>query len=205
MTKSERLKTERVIKKTIHITCPKIYSYEFAAAMGRAAMGAGLKSFIGYHYDGGRQPRRTAVLVGFEGDIARMELLIGSLALQLVRALDEYGRTVLARDDWATPSTKWNARRSFIMGYGTRLQDRIAATRRHAATAAGTGTELALRNKDSLIVEWIDENMRTTSARQRQRQRQYGYGAMMSGKSAADRADIGQSRFGEAARGALGQ
>jgi len=205
--KSERLRVDEIIRRTVHLNANMSYSHEFATAMAIIGDAAGLHTFItktrknektGKHATG--QQRFTAVtLVGFRPDVERAELLIESLVTQLHTAMLAYGKTL---SSWYTASQKWNARRSFIVGWGGTVADRVRSLRdvaRQDATDRGTGTELVLVTKDDMVSKWIEDNMHLGKPTCRR----YGSNAMYEGGLAGRQADIGQNRFGAAPRGAV--
>lgn len=205
--KSERLRVEEIVRRTVHLPVGMTYSYEFACAMAVVAEGMGLKAFIGKSYKnektgkhaGRSQLFSTVVLVGFRADADRAELLFDHLIIQLQTALTAFGKTL---GSWYTASQKWNQRRSFIMGWGNEVGARYASLRKVATDAtSGTGTDLVLVDKAALVDQWVNDNMTLG----RGRSRHYRSSGMEAGMDAGARADIGQNRFGASARGAVGQ
>lgn len=205
--KSERLKIEEIVRRTVHLPVGMTYSYEFACAMAVVAEGMGLKAFIGRAFTNEKTGKRagrsqlfsTVVLVGFGADADRAELLFDHLIIQLQTALATFGKTL---GSWYTASQKWNQRRSFIMGWGNEVGSRYASLRKVATDAtSGTGTDLVLVDKAAMVDQWINDNLTLGKGHSRR----YGSSGMAAGMDAGARADIGQNRFGQAARGAVGR
>lgn len=207
--KQERLRSEDIVRRVVHIATGKTYTMEYATAMALAAQGMGLRSFLTQVWENKKigkkannaQWFRAVVLVGFRSDVDRAELLIDSLTLQLTTALSAYGKTL---PTWYSASNKWNARRSFIVGWGERVSDRLTSlrdiARQDMMSTEGTGTELVLVTKDEMVAKWIEDNMKLGT---RGRARRYAYDGMTAGADAGNTADIGQQRFGATARGAI--
>ncbi|GAA2875154.1 DUF2786 domain-containing protein [Streptomyces mexicanus] len=147
----------------------------------------------------GGGPARQVHIFGHESDIQRVELLYTSLLLQmgssLARQAVPYGQGARA----------W--RRSWLLGYISRVGDRIEEAERRArvdasneTTAAGRSAALVLADRKAVV----ERNFRAAYPRIRRGRSTTmsgnGYGA---GWAAGGRADIGGRRVGRAATRSL--
>ncbi|MEU7866164.1 DUF2786 domain-containing protein [Dactylosporangium sp. NPDC049140] len=137
-----------------------------------------------------RLERRTADglrvsvhLFGFESDVAGVELLFASLLVQAARGL--------LRE--AVPDGQQAAawRRSWLVGFGSAVQQRFAAEAARAEEPPAPGTALVLADRDravDLAVEAEYPNVRAG------RRRRLSGGGFEAGSAAGRRADLGAVR-----------
>lgn len=210
--RDERLATEKVIRLDWKdVDLGKTYAYEFSHLVANVAKAHGMHGYIGksyYNLDGSvvrGAARSYPVIVGFESDVERLKMLVQSLITQCNTALTKHVKAWVAerKDSWYTPtaSDKYNQRRSFIVGYGERLEDRITEARRatvQEAEVSAPGTALVLVSKSEQVDSWVNENMTFSAGRSKR----YGYDGAAAGRRAANSADLGQQRFGTG-RGAI--
>lgn len=208
--RDERLATEKVIRLDWKdVDLGKTYAYEFSYLVANVAKAHGMHGYIGksyYNLDGSvvrGAARSYPVVVGFESDVERLKMLVQSLITQCNTALAKHMKAWVAEQYWRTPSAsdKYNQRRSFIVGYGERLEDRIAEARRatvQEAEVSAPGTALVLVSKSEQVDSWVNENMTFGTGRSKR----YGHDGTAAGRRAANSADLGQQRFG-AGRGAI--
>ncbi|WP_433216367.1 DUF2786 domain-containing protein [Dactylosporangium sp. CS-047395] len=139
-----------------------------------------------------RLERRTADglrvsvhLFGFESDVAGVELLFASLLVQAARGM--------LRE--AVPDGQQAAawRRSWLIGFGSAVQQRFAAAAAQAEEPAAPGTALVLADREravDLAVEAEYPNVRAG------RRRRLSGGGFEAGSAAGQRADLGAVRVG---------
>lgn len=150
--------------------------------------------------------RPYVMLIGFKSDIERLKLLVTSLnvqcATQATRMFRAHVETLRSKPT-AMEGYVW--RRSFRVGFasriGTRLEDIKAATVNEADKTSGGTLLPALRSRSQDVLEYTAANFRVGKASNRQKS--YDSSGASAGRAAADRADLGQSRMGTGARGAL--
>lgn len=203
----ERLKNERIVSRYVVPQAPTSYGFEFATIGARVANSLGMSGLMSKKYVGtktGRGTLRDAYLItGFESDVERAGILIDSLLRQCTVALSQW--TTEQRRDWRwgmmTGSEKFNAKRGFIQGFSERVADRLDALRKTQVNeTVGTGTDLVLVNREDRVAAHVAEMFKVGIGRARK----MGANGYQNGQAAGNRADIGQNRFGQAARGAVG-
>jgi hypothetical protein len=131
-----------------------------------------------------------ANLVGVPAEAAAVELLFTSLLLQAAQALSVAERPLGRR------AASRSFRRSFLLGYGQRIGERLQAARQQAtATAAAEhGVDLlpVLRSRQAAVAERVAELFpRVRASRGRA---SVDAGAWYAGRDAAERADVGTRR-----------
>lgn len=127
-------------------------------------------------------------LVGYKSDVESVELLFNVMQLQAMNEIQkEYDR--LFRDY----GTGWASyRRGFYQGYTVRLGERLREANRQILEDVGSGKELVLVSRQEKVDQFVDDmNIKTAKMAKRDSDI-YGY---ISGKSAADRADIGNKKI----------
>lgn len=139
-------------------------------------------------------------LIGFESDVSQCELLIASLQLQCIVALDRWWKTEGKRG-YYTAMEKFTERRSFIMSFGSGAGERIKETRRKVVaeeTAKGTGTDLVLVNRKAAVDAFMDQahpNLRSGRGVNR------GYAGSTAGRAAGRNANVGGNAVGGGRKG----
>jgi hypothetical protein len=128
-----------------------------------------------------------ANLVGVAADLDAVELLFTSLLLQVGQALRAAERAAGRR------SASRSFRRAFLLGYATRIGERLTSARDRATTAAAAeqGVDLlpVLRSRQEAVDDAFTELFpRLRSSRSRSSMDAAGYWA---GRAAADSADVG--------------
>jgi hypothetical protein len=144
--------------------------------------------------------RNTTVLIviGFEGDVARVKMLDASVQIQAHGALlkwqKEQDRSHMSGMQW------YKARREFLFGFATGLDAQLARAHDKAVREAkkavdinpeGTSSsvELVLRDKKQRVDDWVDESygkLRSVS----RRYSSGGFAARNAGHDAGRSADI---------------
>lgn len=199
----ERLKTEAIISKTIVPSAPTSYGYEFATIGCRVANALGMSGLMTKAYDSSYKARDAYIITGFQSDVDRAIILIESLLRQCVVALGSWTSEQQSGYFWSTysGSRKFNEKKGFILGFSSRVAQRLKELREaRVSETKGTGTDLVLVGREEQVVAWVQEKYKIG----RSRARRAGYDGQSAGRAAGSRADIGQSRFGQAARGSVG-
>lgn len=195
---------EKVIEKQIKYTGTYHRAlYEIGAAIARANHCRVLIS---------KQPYYTILyVIGFEGDVSKVELLNASLQIQASTAMQRFGREDRANRPWLSKMEQFKARREFLFGFGDGLYVQLSAAirrgedeaaRAEAARAnvdlktASTSTALVVRTRDEQVQDWMDT---TYGKKLRSVRSNYSYGggnARAAGQTAGRNADTGQTRIG---------
>jgi len=173
---------EQIVTAEFQLDVPKSYSHEYAMLGIRIAQILGCQGLFQRKAD-----RRVNVLVvGFASDVDRARTLYTSLALQCTLALASHSTHI---PSYYTGTEKFNAKRSFITGFGRGVEEQLMRLRQTSVASAGHGAELVLVSRQAQITNWISTNLATTAGRGRR----YGVGAALAGRAAGLRANIGQS------------
>lgn len=138
-----------------------------------------------------------AVVTGYESDLARVQLLVTSLQVFALREAQRESRA---------QGGDYYFRRSFITAFANRIGARLREQRDlnvKEASAASADLLPALVDKRKQVEEYVHDNMRVGRSRARGATKGSFAGAS-AGRSAADRADIGNTRIG-GSRGSLGR
>lgn len=180
-------KPESIIKYTFRFTGTYhralLYTFEgVAKALGLQA------SFSRYSNES------TLHIYGFESDVAQAKLLIASLQLQLVVALDSWWKTYEYKS-WLSPMEKFKARRTFMFGFGEGVESRIYASRKSAIAEAESttpGAGLMLRDRASQLEQYYKSlSVRTVKVKQEVTDAD----AYLNGYESGERADTGEKRL----------
>lgn len=136
-----------------------------------------------YQFNTGRG-RRAIMLVGYETDLMRAQLLISSLMLQAAIELDAWwngDESPKARI--RTSGKKTQARWNFTTSFASAAGDRLQAARRGAVQEAGTGTDLVLADRGVKVQAFcaeLDANSRKVSSTPQYSFSEAGYRAGLS-------------------------
>jgi uncharacterized protein DUF2786 len=166
---------------------PRKYGKEWVGMGIGVAEALGAKAF----FNGYRDRQRLGV-AAHRSDIERIIMLWKSLQVQ---ATSELARFVAGYPTWSlySPSDKYQIRRSFIVGYGREVASRLRALRREtiaeAQVSGDPGTDLAVRDRDAQVDDWVTATMKIGKARSRN----YDASGAVAGHMAGQRADIGQA------------
>ncbi|MBT2406776.1 MULTISPECIES: DUF2786 domain-containing protein [unclassified Streptomyces] len=147
----------------------------------------------------GDGPARRVHIFGYASDLERVELLYTSLLLQMNGGLN--AQTVPVRSG----ARAW--RRSWLLGFISRVGDRIEEAERGACeqasaetTATGRSAALVLADRKSVVERSYRQAYPRARSGGRTTMTGNGYGA---GWSAGSRADIGGKRIGRTGAGAI--
>lgn len=197
----DRVGTEPIVTVIVTPGCPKIYSREFSAIGVYVARSFNCMGIFD-QYATETRGFWSVDLVGFQSDVERLQVLVQSLATQAMTALAQAIKAE-RRWEWMSASEKYNFRRSFVVGFADTVSDRIDAVYRKTVEQSSTpGTDLVLVDRRKKVADWVDENMRLSMSGRGHRYTAHGADE---GSAAGARADIGQSRFGGIATGAIGR
>lgn len=139
-----------------------------------------------------KQSDITLTIVGFESDVSQLKVLLASLQLQAVVALNTWVKSVDMSD--YTAMEKFKARRTFIKSFGEGAASRIRKTRASAvkeAESSTPGTEVVLRDRATAVDEFMDANFTLGKSRGR-REKSGGYAASSAGYEAGQNANTGE-------------
>ena len=154
--------------------------------------------------------QRRVAMVGFPGDLERAEVLITSLLVQMTREMlvdpsPPDTRAPNRRKGGRSPGATATWRRSFITGFTTRVNQRLAAAmdlekqRDHAGAAgrpspSGSSVALVLARRD----QEVDTEVRRRYPHLRSRRMDAGSsaGGHAAGRRAGDRASLGSPEVG---------
>lgn len=156
-----------------------------------------------------KQSAVVLTITGFESDVSQLKILLTSLQLQVVVALDAWWKSpkyetagemithTLDRMS-ATPMEKFKARRTFIKAFGAGAAERIRRARRtivQEAEKSTPGTELVLRDRAKMVEEFVTAkfpDLKTVKIREKSG----GYGASRAGYEAGQNANTGDKQVG---------
>lgn len=194
----------------------KIIKRMFDLSEGYRHEKAMLLYHIGTVYDmkgvmhGGMRAPHSLTLLGYESDMAAVDLLFTSLLLQQSRALSaEKTPYWLERGEVAV----W--KRSFMKGFTDQVYARLRSARERAKAdrdrangqsgqaSASASTELVLTSRKNAIEAEYDAVF-TGVKKAKRAQRSTYRDALQGGRAAGARADIGGTKLGKTRRGALG-
>lgn len=136
---------------------------------------------------------------GFPSDIKQFETLFTSLQLQCTVAMREYIKNE-AWWDMKTAAQKFQARRGFIVGFGSGARVRLERARQHlvaAAEVSSPGTALVLVDRAALVKNALPDNLRKSRT-------SFSAGAAAYGHQAGLNSNTGGSTIG-GSRQALGR
>lgn len=192
LTATTRLNQERIIQKWITPLGGSTYSHEYVSLGIYIAEALGCKGIIG----AATRSRKVLIVVGFESDIAQVEMLYASIALQCSLRVGPFVRR--ETKPWHSGSDKYNMRRAFIHGFGTGVAERLKRTITEAADA-DSSTALVLVDRNAKLNQWLEDNMRLRTSR-----RNYDIGAHGAGYTAGRLSDVGTPKL-DTARKEIGR
>lgn len=178
---------ERIQK--LKIPLKGIYAKAYMDMMYSVAMAFGN---VKAYYTQWKQSDVDLTIVGFESDVAQLHVLLTSLQLQAVVALDAWVKSV----DMSTytPMEKFKARRTFIKAFGNGAATRIRKARVNAvkdAESTTPGAELVLRDRMLAIDDFMKVNVGKLRS-SKSREKSGGYDASTAGYTAGKNANTGE-------------
>ena len=199
-----KLAPDKIIEKTVLLK--GIYSKAHMNLAHLVTQQLGCRGFYSTVY--GKSDVRWHI-VGFESDVARIEMLLASLLVQGAVALKS-----IQIPSYLSGMEKFKERRYFLFGFANAVSARLAKANREAKEAVvaeqapaeqdgGKGMELVLLDRKQRVDAWMDEKhgkLRHSSSRM--------HGGSGSGRSqghaAGQRADLGGTGIG-GSRKAIGR
>lgn len=131
-------------------------------------------------------------IVGFESDVSQLQVLLTSLQLQAVVALDAWVKSIDMSN--YTPMEKFKARRTFIKAFGNGAATRITKARASAvkdAESTTPGAELVLRDRMLAVDDFMKSNVGKLRSSKR-REKSGGWDASSAGYAAGKNANTGE-------------
>jgi hypothetical protein len=184
------LKVGKIITKIFEVDVPKSYSHEFAVLGCRVAQALNCKGFLTVMAN-----TKRCQVVGFEADVALVEQLYTSLVRQTTLSLATwYAKQPTHR---MSGTDRFNAKRGFISGFATAVDERMQAMRKEAVHEAGHGAELVLVDIRKQVDDWMARNFNLRSSAGRR----YDASARGAGFRAGQDANIGQKTVSSGVRG----
>lgn len=164
-----------------------------------------------WNYDRGAEDYEVHI-IGFESDVAFVEMLYTSLALQMDA---EHDVAKADKRDWVNGRT---FRTNFNAGFAEEAQLRLSEIARQTAEAireddvtkqatlpSATSGALVLRERTQAVNDWVNENLNLRTTRSYGRSKHDGH-ARQAGRAAAGRADYSGGRTARiGARGQIGR
>lgn len=190
----------------VHIPLKGIYAMGYMAMMDTIARAYGN---VKTYYTQYKQSDVVLTITGFESDVSQLKILLASLQLQVVIALDAWWKspeyktagemiTVTLDRIGATPMEKFKARRTFIKAFGAGAAERIRKARRTVVQEAEKetpGAELVLRDRFKAVEEFVAAKVPDLK-KSRSREKFGGYGASSAGYKAGQNANTGDKQVG---------
>jgi hypothetical protein len=138
-------------------------------------------------------------VVGYEGDIERILILWRSLELQATHALAAAIKKEAAWS-WMSGTMKYNFRRSFLVGFGQAVGERLEALYKKTVEESGAGTDVVLFDRTTQVANWTEQNLHVTPSRRKR----YYAGGWGQGADAGAKASIGQGAVAGEGQRAIG-
>lgn len=145
-----------------------------------------------------RHDGRVGHLIGTVDDVEATEMLYTSLAIQAARDT--------AKIAGSSPGQTRRQRRSFLAGFAASVDARLTAQNAAAAAEAERatpGVAIVLADKSALVDDWVRGRYGRVGSLRRTGTGTHS-GSYQKGVAAGNRADLGATRVGSGARGALG-
>ena len=138
----------------------------------------------------GRYTDESFKVYGFKHDVDRAKILVDSLLLQCVNATTQF---VKNNGSYMTASQKYNAKRSFIVGFGSGAGSRIKRNRLTVYETAAAGTDIVVANVKKRINDEI-ERLHSTKPVRSMKMTANGF---HDGYSAGENARTGETSIGQ--------
>lgn len=181
---------ERIEK--LHIPFKGIYAMAYMRMMSTIARAYGGDSGIETYFNQWKNDV-TLTIVGFESDVTQLKVLLTSLQLQAVVALNTWAKGEDGITDRMKPMQKYKARRTFIQSFGLGAAARIRKSRASAVKEAESttpGTEIVLRDRALAVKDFMDKNVGKLKS-VKNREKSGGYAASSAGYQAGQNANTG--------------
>lgn len=179
----------------LHIPLKGIYAMGYMNMMSAIASAYG---DVKTYYTPYKQSDVVLTVTGFESDVSQLKILLASLQLQVVIAINTWWKSddnELTRDR-ATAMEKFKAKRTFIKAFGNGAAERILTARRRVVQDAEEetpGTELVLRDRKKAVEEFVAAKVPGLKTVKR-REKSGGYHASRAGYRAGQNANTGDKQ-----------
>lgn len=180
--KKERIETLRIPLRGIYAKAYMNMMYRITQAYGDGDIQA--------YFTQVKQSDIILTVVGFESDVAQLKVLLASLQLQVVVALNAWWKS---NEFTSTAMEKFKARRTFIQSFGEGAASRLRKARASAVKEAESttpGTEIVLRDRALAVKEFMNANVGNLKS-SKSREKSGGYGAFSAGYKAGQNANTG--------------
>lgn len=127
-------------------------------------------------------------LIGFESDVAQLTTLGKSLEVQAAVALRAWWLANKPSYAGVRSYVQWEARSSFINGFGSGASSRIRESKAKVVAEASTGTDLVLADRGQAVTEFFNN---IPSRKGRQSKHEYDPTANQAGHTAGKNANTG--------------
>jgi uncharacterized protein DUF2786 len=181
---------EKIVRRVIEIDVPASYSYEYVGIGMAVAEALGCRGFYLSSY---RSARTKLVIVGYESDLDRVMQLTQSLVVQCTLDLGPWYRSQVERYPWMTGTDKFQAKKSFILGFRRGVAAKLQAVKKEVVASAEPGTDLVLVDRSARVDAWVSSELKVSDGRARTYRSGSGRAA---GFAAGQRADVGQGSMG---------
>lgn len=188
---ADETKTERIVTMEVVNAAPKSYSYEMTHVGIAVAQGLGCQGLLQRKRDG----RVNLLIVGYESDVQRVDMLFAALARQCAMELGiAYANS---RRSYWTGTDRFRFRKSFIIGFAEGLDVKFRMAKKTVLQDASPGTDLVLVDRAQRVKDWIGDNMNVSASRNRN----YVASGALQGRDAGLRADMGSGSVGGSRKG----
>lgn len=177
----------------VQIPLKGIYAMAYMSMMDAIA---NAYSDVKTYYTQWKQSDVVLTITGFESDVAQLKILLASLQLQVVVALDAWWKSDERVRASATAMDKFKARRTFIKAFGNGAAERIRRARRSVVREAEKetpGTEIVLRSRAQAVEEFLAAHGPKLKISKR-REKHGGYDASNAGYTAGKNANTGDKQ-----------
>jgi hypothetical protein len=180
----------------LHIPLTGIYSMAYMSMMSAIARAYGGEN-IDTYYTPYSKSNLTLTIVGFESDVSALKVLLASLQLQAVVALDSWWKTIDSTH--LAAMQKFKERRTFLKSFGYGASERIGKSRDTIvkdAEALTPGTELVLRSRATAIKDFMNTHVGSLKAI-KSREKSGSFSASKAGRHAGRNANTGDKQVGQ--------
>jgi hypothetical protein len=178
--------------------------------LGLSALGFAVGRGYGFRLMQSKRSNATGVIwIGWKRDVDKAEVILTSLLIQQERAAREYMKRTGEGFEFMTAFEKFNAKRSFMVGFADGVEEKLIAARNVAKKdyAKETGTtsssmELVLVSRSEQLDKYYDK---IPKGKARASRTSYDGSAAGQGRVAGRNADTGGTGVGGGTRGSIGR
>lgn len=155
------------VDEIVMVSIPTVSQYNAALVTygGVVAASFNLKAYTSLTTGKGASAPSWIWLVGHQSDVYQAVPLVQSLLVQAEHAMRYWwgteGRDVCGH---LPKSRQYAARREFFFAFASGARQRLMETRNRVVQESGTGTDLVLRDRASVVDEWTKNNVSTTKS-----------------------------------------